>query len=189
MPREGHDLERTPDPFYAPLCTGHASGPGGGKLLPPCCPKCNIFFSRRVLNESHQDMAMCASRVERRMKRLREEELWVSTSVAFESYVRPLEIVTTFKYLGMALMASDKNWMDVVTNLRKARRQWARISRILGREGTYSRTPVTSIRRWYRQTYCLSRKHGSCPPELGRPFEVSTTGWPSIWRECCQGGT
>ena len=47
-----------------------------------------------------------------------------------------METVPEFKYLGRVLIASYNNWPEVVANMRKAQRQWARISSILGREGT-----------------------------------------------------
>ena len=54
--------------------------------------------------------------------------------VAFQAYDRPLKAVLEFKYLGRVRTASYKDWLEVVGNRRKARRQWARISRILGWE-------------------------------------------------------
>ena len=55
--------------------------------------------------------------------------------VDFEAYDRPLETVTALKYLGRILMASDDDWPAVVANLWKARKCWARLSCIIGREG------------------------------------------------------
>ena len=62
----------------------------------PRCTKCDMFFTQRELNGIHQAMAMCARGEERRLKRLQEEEARLSMVVAFEAYVRPLEMVTTF---------------------------------------------------------------------------------------------
>ena len=70
---------------------------------------------------------MCARGAERRPKRLWEEYAQLSTEVAFEAYGRPLEMVTTFKYLGRILTASDAGWMAVVANLQKAPKRWARL--------------------------------------------------------------
>ena len=41
-----------------------------------------------------------------------------------------------FKYMGRILTATDDNWPAVVGNLRKARRSWGHITRVLSREGT-----------------------------------------------------
>ena len=40
-------------------------------------------------------------------------------------------------------MVSDDNWMAVLANLRKARKEWERLSQILGWEGTDPRTSGT----------------------------------------------
>ena len=48
-----------------------------------------------------------------------------------------------FKYLGRILTTSDNNWPAVVANLRKARRDWTRLFRILRQEGAYPWTSGT----------------------------------------------
>ena len=59
--------------------------------------------------------------------------------MAFEAYGRPVVAVSEFNYLGRVLTRSDDDWTTVVGNLRKTRKQWAKISRILGKEGADSR--------------------------------------------------
>ena len=49
-----------------------------------------------------------------------------------QSYGRPLDMVTTFIYLGWVLTKSDNNWLVVVANIQKARNKWTRLSMILG---------------------------------------------------------
>jgi hypothetical protein len=51
----------------------------------------------------------------------------------------PLESVRAFLYLGRKLSSSDDDWLDVIKNLAKARQRWARISRVLTREGATPR--------------------------------------------------
>ena len=46
----------------------------------------------------------------------------------------PLQ-VTSFKYLGRVLTAEENDWPAVVRNLRRARQKWARMTRVLSREG------------------------------------------------------
>ena len=41
-----------------------------GKHPLPRCPKCDIFFTWRVLNRKHRATVMCARGVERQLKRL-----------------------------------------------------------------------------------------------------------------------
>ena len=54
-------------------------------------------------------------------------------------YGRPLETVSSFKYLGSILTDSDENCPSVVGNLRKAQKSRARLSMIMGSEGDSSR--------------------------------------------------
>ena len=38
------------------------------------------------------------------------------------AYDRPLEIVSSFKYLGRLLIETDEDWMAVIDNIWKARK-------------------------------------------------------------------
>ena len=59
-----------------------------------------------------------------------------STERAFQVYGIPLNLVTSFKYLGWIITESDGDWTEVVGNLQKARKSWAQLLRILGRHVT-----------------------------------------------------
>ena len=78
--------------------------------------------------------------MERKWRRLAEEEAQAGKERALTAYGVPLSHVPTFKYLGRFLAAEDNNWMAVVRNLRRARQKWALTNRILSREGADSRT-------------------------------------------------
>ena len=65
-----------------------------------------------------------------------------STERAFEAYGKPLETVSTFKYLGRVMTAGDDDWPAVAGNLVKARKSWGSLSRILSREGADKRVSV-----------------------------------------------
>ena len=62
-----------------------------------------------------------------------------STERAFEAYGKPLETVSTFKYLGRAMTAVDDDWLAVTGNLVKARKSWGRLSLIISQEGAGKR--------------------------------------------------
>ena len=49
-----------------------------------------------------------------------------------QSYVRPLETVILFTYLGRFHITSDNDWMAVVASILTSQWKWARLSRILG---------------------------------------------------------
>ena len=57
----------------------------------------------------------------------------------FQAYDRPLETVSSLKYLGLPLTAIDNDWPEVIINLQKAQNIWARLSRILIWEGADTR--------------------------------------------------
>ena len=46
-----------------------------------------------------------------------------------------MEGVTEFSYLGRLLMAMDNEWPAVAGNIKKTRRIWGRLAKVLGREG------------------------------------------------------
>ena len=61
-----------------------------------------------------------------------EDELQASMEMAFQVYIRTLDMVTLLKYLGQVLTASDGNWSVLVSDIQKARNTWARFSSIWG---------------------------------------------------------
>ena len=63
------------------------------------------------------------------------EEAREATTRKFSAYGTPLEMVTSFKYLGRVLSAADDDWTTVALNLVKVRTVWWRMPRILSREG------------------------------------------------------
>ena len=54
---------------------------------------------------------------------------------AFKAYGEPMEAVSEFRYIGRLLTATDEDWLAVAGNIKKARRSWGRLARVLGREG------------------------------------------------------
>ena len=50
--------------------------------------------------------------------------------------------ITSFKYLEQIIMTADEDWTAVVRNLRKARRKWERLMRVMSRERADARTSV-----------------------------------------------
>ena len=106
-----------------------------GKSPHQWCVRYNMLIPRRALNGRHPDTARCAKGAERKRRRLAEAETRESLELAFEDYRDPIKNVLDFKYLGRVLTAGDDDWIEVVGNLRKARRSWGRLYLVLGREG------------------------------------------------------
>ena len=84
---------------------------------------------------------MCKKGAVKKRRQMVEAELRYSTERAFEAYRKPLEAVSSFKYLGRVMMAGDDDWPAVAGNLAKARKSWGRLLRILSREGAWCQAP------------------------------------------------
>jgi hypothetical protein len=52
---------------------------------------------------------------------------------------RPIEMVTTFKYLGRILTSRDNDWEAAYWHMKKAKQRWATISRVLACESASPR--------------------------------------------------
>ena len=61
--------------------------------------------------------------------------------IAFRAYGQTLVIVTSLCYLGHTLMTTDDDWPEIVGKLYKARRTWARPSRVLRSQVADARIP------------------------------------------------
>ena len=88
-----------------------------GNLSHPWCPQCDILVPCKALNGWHTTTTQCAKGEESERHRLVEEEIRESAARAFQAYGRPIEMVTSFKYLGWVLMSLDDDWLEVVGNL------------------------------------------------------------------------
>ena len=71
---------------------------------------------------------------------MKEEEARVGDEAVITAYRIPLALVTPFNYLGRVLLAVDGDWPAVVSNLWKSRRKWARLTRVMIREGADAQT-------------------------------------------------
>ena len=100
-----------------------------------------------ALTRRHLTTSQCANGTERKRQRLVEEDLQESTERAFQSYGKPLETITLFNYLGRVRTTGDTNWTEVVGNLEKAHKSWARLTRILGQEGADLRVSGTFFKK------------------------------------------
>ena len=67
--------------------------------------------------------------------RLAEKEMRDILERAFQAYREQLKTVTSFKYLGRVLTTGDDNCTAVSGNLRKDRKIWMQMTRILRQEG------------------------------------------------------
>ena len=98
-----------------------------------------MFFPWAALKCHHFTTNLCARGVDQKRWRLEKEESQAGILTVFQAYDRPLETVSSLKYLGLPLTAIDNDWPEVIINLQKARKIWARLSRILVWEGADTR--------------------------------------------------
>jgi hypothetical protein len=130
----------------------------------PRCHSCDMFVPRPGVYTTHPRTAMCRNGADRKRQRLALERARSASECEFTAYGVPLEAVQEFKYLGRLLSRNDDDWPAVHRNLSKARKSWARISRILAREGATPRVSgmfykavVQSVLLFGSETWVLSQ--------------------------------
>ena len=106
-----------------------------GNFPHPRCARCDMQVPRKALNGRHLGTAQCAKGAERKRRRLAETETRENSERAFKAYREPMEAVSEFRYLGRLLTATYDDWTAVAGNMKKSRRIWGRLARVLGREG------------------------------------------------------
>ena len=68
-----------------------------GNQTYPRCPKCDMFFSHKTLNDWHRATAFCRKGEESKRRRLEEEEVRAGTDTVITAYEPSLSPVTSFK--------------------------------------------------------------------------------------------
>ena len=112
---------------------------------------------KKALNVRYLATAFYRWVMERKWRRLAEEESWEGTDRALTSYRFPLSQVASFKYMWLVLAAEYNNCPAVVRNLRRARQKWARLNRLLGGGGGVDYLTLGHI---YLAVVQLSLKYG-----------------------------
>ena len=80
-----------------------------GNLPHPWCPLCEMLVTWKALNGTHRRTAQYTWGEKRRRQRSAAEEEREVTTRAFIAYGRPLEMVTSFKYLGMVISETEND--------------------------------------------------------------------------------
>ena len=106
---------------------------------------------------------------------------------AFQAYARPLETVTSFKYMGRVLTTAENDEPAVVGNLRKAHKNWSRLTRILGQEGASPRVSGDVFQGGGTCSAIIWVKHvGDDPPHGTGPGKLPTWGRKADNRETAE---
>ena len=72
----------------------------------------------------HWCTAQCKKGVKQKKQRPEAEEEKAVTSRFFSAYGRPLDMVNSFKYLGLVISATYEYWTEVVRKLAKMLEVW-----------------------------------------------------------------
>ena len=101
-----------------------------------------------------------------------EEELRESAKRDFQSYGRPLDTVAFFKYFRQIITASDDDQPAMVGNLSKSWKSWARLKRIMVRDGSRPRVPGMLLKAVLKAVLISGVETWVMTPRIGR----------SLWR-------
>ena len=142
-----------------------------GNLPNPRCSQCDMLVPWRALNGRHHATAMCRKGAELKRRWMVEAELRDSTERAFKAHGKPLETVTTFKYLGRLMTAGDDDWPEVAVNLVKSWKSWGRQSRIVSREGADKRVPGNFFKAVVQAVLLFGAEMWVLTPRIERELE------------------
>ena len=88
-------------------------------------------------------------------------------------------MVTSFRYMGIVILAADDNWPAVVQNLTKARAVWRRMIRILSREGESPRVSIFFFKYFVQSVLIFGAETWVVTPCMGQVlggFQDQVTG-------------
>jgi hypothetical protein len=108
--------------------------PSEGTVPYPKCKRCGMQTKVGALYGKHQRTWPCREGWERKKQHEATETAQVALARTFTAYGEDLKRVEVFKYLGRLLAYDDNNSQAMRANLKKARKSWARVSRVLRAE-------------------------------------------------------
>ena len=103
-----------------------------GKGVYPNCVECGMPTNPKAWSHTCSDL--CQTGAERCVQREAAVDAEKALHQVFTAYGDELERVETFKYLGRLLTMDDNDIVAVHSNLKKACKFWAQISRVLRAE-------------------------------------------------------
>ena len=89
------------------------------------------------------------------------------TDRAFSAYALPLEMVTSFKYPGRVISATENDRPEVVRNLDRAKMLWRRMLHILRKEGATPRVSGFFFKGVKQTVLILGRETWFFTPRMG----------------------
>ena len=129
----------------------------------PRCEHCGLQTTYSDLNGSHYSSALCAEGRDRRRRRAALEDSRLSQERVFYARGVALETVPVFKYLGRHLSQDNSDWPAVLYNIKKARKRWAMVRKVLVRDrasprvsGYFYNAVVQSVLLYGAETWVLT---------------------------------
>jgi hypothetical protein len=148
----------------------------------PRCPHCGLFGRHQ---QTHRNTQGCIRGTERKRQRDMRREQAAARAVRFTIGDIEIKIVREFKYLGRITSDDDDDLPAVRENMKKARKRWARVSRVLTRNGAspkmmgkFYTAVVQSVLLYGSETWVLSEKmrrmlegfHNRCARQMTKRF-------------------
>jgi hypothetical protein len=116
-----------------------------------------------ALYKKHQRTPLCREGWERRNQHEAAEAARVTLARTFMAYGEDLERMKVFKYLGQLLANNNNDSQAMRANLKKARKNWAQVSRVLRAEnaspkvcGVFYKAVVQAVLLFGSETWKLS---------------------------------
>ena len=105
----------------------------------------------------------------------------------FSAYGPPIDIVTSFEYLGRVILAVQDDWLAVIQKLAKAWMVWRRMSSILSGEGErpwvsrfFFKAVIQSVFIFGAETWVVTPPYGMGPGGFPIPGGMATYGADSM---------
>ena len=117
-----------------------------GEGVYPQCQNCGVQTNPRRLGRGHEGTAMCRVDGERRRQLEARKRAALALRQQFFANDETLKRVEVFKYLRRLLTQPDEDAQTVRANLVKARKCWARVSRVLRGEQASPRVSAVFYR-------------------------------------------
>ena len=137
------------------------STPGEGVY--PQCESCGMQTNPTVLNAGHPATKLCREGTERKVQRDAAANSARALDVTFTAYDVELERVEVFKYLGRLVAMDDNDVQAVRSNIKKARKCWKMLSRLLRSEnmeprvcGMFYKAVVQAVLLFGSETWVLT---------------------------------
>jgi hypothetical protein len=111
--------------------------PSEGTVPFPRCKRCEMQTKAGTLYRKHQRTWLCREGWERKKQHVAAEAARIALARTFMAYGEDLERVEVFIYLGRLLRYDDNDSQAMRLNLKKARKSWAWVSRVLRAEHAY----------------------------------------------------